>query len=419
MSEIAVEVNHVWKKFHRGELHDSLRDFVPALAKRLVGRGPRRDELADDDFWALQDVSFQVRRGEVLGIIGPNGAGKSTMLKILARILKPNRGRVRVAGRLRALIEIAAGFHGDLTGRENVYLNGAILGMKKREIDAKFDQIVEFSGIGEFLDTPVKRYSSGMYARLGFAVAAHLEPEILLVDEILSVGDREFQNRCLKRMETISGSGVAVVFVSHNLAAVQGFCTRGILLRNGAIAREGAIEEVLAEYVQSHTQDSSAVVDLRGHPARRRDSRPILESVSMRVGDAAPSNALQVGDPLTLELAGSTSSPLRQPVFGIGVDDMFGRRVFTVSTAHCAELLPELNGRFKICCRLDEIRLTPGRYVLSISAGAGTEHQLDNLDRVVELEVIASDYYKTGHVPRSGLGVVVQPSNWSLCDPTS
>ena len=167
MSDIAVEVDQVWKKFHRGEFHDSLRDFVPALARRLVGRGPKRSELAEGDFWALKDVNFQVRQGEVLGIVGCNGAGKSTLLKLLARILKPNRGGVRVNGRLGALIEVGAGFHPDLTGRENIYLNGSILGMKKQEIDRKFDRIVEFAGIGPALDTPVKRYSSGMHARAG------------------------------------------------------------------------------------------------------------------------------------------------------------------------------------------------------------------------------------------------------------
>ena len=211
MSDIAVEVDHVWKKFHKGEFHDSLRDFLPALAKRIVGRGPKRTELEEDDFWAIKDASFQVKKGEVLGIIGPNGAGKSTMLKVLSRILKPNRGRVQVNGRLRALIEIAAGFHPDLTGRENVYLNGTIMGMTRREIAKKFDEIVDFSGIEEFLDTPVKRYSSGMHARLGFAVAAHLNPEVLLVDEILSVGDRVFQAKCYKHMRNLTDTGVTVV----------------------------------------------------------------------------------------------------------------------------------------------------------------------------------------------------------------
>jgi lipopolysaccharide transport system ATP-binding protein len=193
MSDIAVEVSHLWKKFRRGEIHDSLRDLVPALARRVLGRGPKQRNLAEGEFWALKDVSFQLKRGEIVGIVGPNGSGKSTLLKIMSRIIRPNSGFVRVNGRLSALIEVAAGFHPDLTGRENVYLNGSILGMKTSEVKQKFDQIVEFSEIEPFIDTPVKRYSSGMYVRLAFSVAAHLEPDVLLVDEVLAVGDVRFQ----------------------------------------------------------------------------------------------------------------------------------------------------------------------------------------------------------------------------------
>ena len=193
----AVQVDHVWKKFRRGELHDSLRDLIPAVARRLLGRGPRSDALLEREFWALKDVSFEVQRGQSLGIIGPNGAGKSTMLKLLSRIIRPTRGDYHVHGRLSALIEVGAGFHQDLTGRENIYLNGTILGMSKKEIRAKEERIIDFAGIEEFIETPVKRYSSGMMARLGFAIAAHLEPDVLLVDEILSVGDAKFRHKCI------------------------------------------------------------------------------------------------------------------------------------------------------------------------------------------------------------------------------
>src|SRR6202045_1411143 len=198
MSEIALEFDGVWKKFKKGEIYDSLRDLIPALMKGLFSSDD--SELHKREFWALQDINFQVRRGEAFAIIGANGAGKSTALKLLSRILRPNRGHIIAHGRLSALIEVGAGFHPALTGRENVYLNGCILGMKRQEIARKFDEIVEFAGIAEFIDTPVKRYSSGMYARLGFAVAAHVDPDILVVDEVLSVGDIVFQNRCLEKM---------------------------------------------------------------------------------------------------------------------------------------------------------------------------------------------------------------------------
>ena len=249
MSEIALEFDGVWKKFKKGETHDSLRDLIPAVTRGLFSRN-HRDELREREFWALQDVSFQVQRGEAFGIIGANGAGKSTALKLLSRILRPDRGCIMAHGRLSALIEVGAGFHPDLTGRENVYLNGCILGMKRQEISRKFDEIVEFAGISDFIDTPVKRYSSGMYARLGFAVAAHVDPEILVVDEVLSVGDMQFQEKCFERMGRVVSGGTTVIFVSHNLQAVQMLCGRTLLLAGGRQVELGQTRSVLARYVE-------------------------------------------------------------------------------------------------------------------------------------------------------------------------
>jgi len=259
MSDIVLEFNHVWKKFKKGEKYDSLRDLIPAMAKRLF-TGNNRGELQEKEFWAVKDVSFQVERGEALGIIGPNGAGKSTILKLLSGIMRPNKGDIKVNGRLSALIEVGAGFHPDLTGRENIYLNGAILGMKKNEVDKKFDEIVDFSGVEEFIDTPVKRYSSGMYARLGFSVAAHVNPDILLVDEVLSVGDLEFQQKCINKMLSLKGQGIPVVFISHNLQSIQLLCNRAMLLKMGKIVKEGNAERVIVEYLSpgSGASDSSS-----------------------------------------------------------------------------------------------------------------------------------------------------------------
>lgn len=248
MHDIALEFNHIWKKFKRGEKYDSLRDLIPAIAKRVFS-GNHTGELQEKEFWALKDVSFQVKRGEALGIIGPNGAGKSTILKLLSGILRPNKGEIKVNGRLSALIEVSAGFHPDLTGRENVYLNGSILGMTRSQINRKLDEILEFSGVSEFIDTPVKRYSSGMYARLGFSVAAHVNPDILLVDEVLSVGDLEFQEKCIDKMLSLRNEGIPIVFVSHNLHSVQLLCNRAFLLKNGQIFKEGNVGAVLNEYL--------------------------------------------------------------------------------------------------------------------------------------------------------------------------
>lgn len=248
MSDVALRMEHVYKMFRKGETFNSLRDLVPALTGRMF----RQAELSEKDkreFWALRDVSFEVERGEAFGIIGDNGAGKSTILKILSQIMKPTKGNMVVNGRLSALIEVSAGFHPDLTGRENIFLCGTIFGMTKREIESKLDQIIAFSGIEEFIDTPVKRYSSGMYARLGFSVAAHVNPDVLVVDEVLSVGDYMFQQRCMDRMREVIRDGTTLLFVSHNLKAVTELCQRAMLLVHGKAVEIGPTEAVVRHYL--------------------------------------------------------------------------------------------------------------------------------------------------------------------------
>lgn len=262
---IAMRMAHVYKKFRRGEQHDSLRDLIPALARRAV-RGPSTPpSLESDEFWALQDISFEIGKGESVAIIGHNGAGKSTMLKHLSGLMKPTRGTIHVNGRLSALIEVGAGFHTDLTGRENVYLNGVILGMSRAEIRSKFDEIVEFSGLKDFIDTPVKRYSSGMFARLGFSVAAHLEPDILIIDEVLSVGDFMFQAKGVEKMKSVLKNGSTVIFVSHNLKSVADLCKRSLLMSKGRILEDGPTSQVLRSYLKqaTATQADDRDVDVR------------------------------------------------------------------------------------------------------------------------------------------------------------
>ena len=250
MASPGVTFEHVWKRFRRTERHTSLRDLIPALVSRAV-RG--QHELKRDEFWALKDVTLEARRGEALGIIGPNGAGKSTVLKLLTKILRATEGRCELRGRVGALIEVSAGFHPDLTGRENIYLQGAIMGMKRAEIDRKFDAIVDFSGIPEFLETPVRRYSSGMNARLGFAIAAHVEPEVLIVDEVLSVGDFAFQQRAYERLQEMVNEDVTTVIVSHQLERIASLCQRAVLLKQGEVAHAGPASETIAAYVSGAT----------------------------------------------------------------------------------------------------------------------------------------------------------------------
>jgi lipopolysaccharide transport system ATP-binding protein len=256
-SDIALRVENVSKTFVRGERHDSLRDLLPALMGKF--KGGKASRSADKEFWALRDVSFELERGDAFGIVGANGAGKSTILKLITGIMKPTKGQIRLNGRLSALIEVGAGFHPDLTGRENIYLNGTILGMKRAEIDRKFDAIVDFSGLADFIDTPVKRYSTGMYARLGFSVAGHVDPDILIVDEVLSVGDVVFQNRCIEKMNSIIRGGATVIFVSHNLRAIAELCPSSILLERGQVIARGPSQEVLRQYLESCSRQGGAV----------------------------------------------------------------------------------------------------------------------------------------------------------------
>jgi ABC-type polysaccharide/polyol phosphate transport system ATPase subunit len=261
MANRILEVQQISKKFRRGELYNTLRDLVPALSGKLF-RNRSNAELERRDFWALRDVSFSVDRGEAFGIIGGNGAGKSTILKLLTGIMRPTKGSIRVTGRISALIEVSAGFHQDLTGRENIYLNGAILGMTREEIRRRFDAIVDFSGLEEFVDTPVKRYSSGMFARLGFSVAAHVDPDVLLVDEVLSVGDYLFQRKCLERMHSVIRNGATVVFVSHNLREVANLCQRSLLLERGSVQTIGPTEEVIHTYYKRSQEQRP--IDING-----------------------------------------------------------------------------------------------------------------------------------------------------------
>ncbi len=285
MADVALRMERVYKKFRKGEVYNSLRDLLPALTGKMF----RQRELNESDtreFWALQDISFEVKRGEAFGIIGRNGAGKSTALKILSRIMKPTSGRMVVDGRLSALIEVTAGFHQDLTGRENIFLNGTILGMSKREIESKIDQIIAFSGIEEFIDTPVKRYSSGMFARLGFSVASHVDPEVLIVDEVLSVGDYAFQQKCVARMKEVLRGGATVLIVSHNLKTIADFCHRCLLLERGRILMIGSPNNVIQSYMKNpriSSHDDSKVIEISRMRIRNRHG----DSVRFESGEKA------------------------------------------------------------------------------------------------------------------------------------
>ena len=352
MTDAALRLDGVYKKFRKGELYDSLRDLIPALAARML-RGPSREALAPREFWALQDITFSVPRGEAFGIIGSNGAGKSTILKVLSGIMRPTRGTLHVEGRLSALIEVSAGFHPDLTGRENIYLNGTILGMTRAEIKRRFDAIVAFSELEEFLDTPVKRYSSGMFARLGFAVAAHVEPDILIVDEVLSVGDYLFQQKCFQRMNEVMSGGATVVFVSHNLRAVSLLCERSLLLERGRVVTMGPSHEVIKAYLT------------RGHGARATEDRDIsITEVSL--GPERTRVEFQADEVLEITIAAAARTPHEDISVVVQIVDDHQYPVFDTCTQRlgAGPLALEAGETLRCTFRM-QLRLAEGTYHVS------------------------------------------------------
>ena len=354
MSQPSVVFDHVWKKFRRGERHNVMRDAIVGWLKQ-PRRRRNREGLGQDEFWALQDVSFEVHPGQALGIIGPNGAGKSTTLKLLTRILKPTKGRGWTRGRVGALIEVSSGFHPDLTGRENLYFQGAILGMTREEVSRKMEAIVDFAGIGEFIDTPVKRYSSGMNARLGFAVAAHVEPDVLIIDEVLAVGDAAFQQKCYQRLEEFRRGGAAIVFVSHNMQVVVSLCDRALLLRRGRPPLWSNVGEVADLYASIGENAVDSRVSVRSFKlSRRGEDSPIG-------GVVAPTT------PLTLDLRIAVHVNLPRARVGFEVTRNDGLIVFhgtpMADGAPAMELQPEQELSIRIHFTANVLR---GTYRISV-----------------------------------------------------
>jgi ABC-type polysaccharide/polyol phosphate transport system ATPase subunit len=354
-TDIVLRVEDVSKRFVRGEMHDSLRDFIPSLFAKIAGRS-RVSSAAKNEFWALRDVSFELNRGEAFGIIGANGAGKSTILKLITGIMAPTTGTIDVNGRLSALIEVGAGFHPDLTGRENIYLNGTILGMTRAEIDRKFDAIVEFSGLKDFIDTPVKRYSTGMYARLGFSVAAHVDPDILIVDEVLSVGDIVFQNRCLEKMNSIINGGATVIFVSHNLRAIAELCPRSILLEHGKIVSAGPSQDVLRVYLEN----SSA-------QGRQAPSKSLLVSGVKVRGSRSEAVSFESGEKIWVDVEAECTGNSEPFSVVIYVNDDQQYVVFHTSSEYlgCAPISLKAGERFS-CTFEMTLNLGGGTYYLGV-----------------------------------------------------
>ncbi len=427
MGNTAIRVDNLGKMYRIGALQDTKATLSETISKTISAPFRRVSDILHGQaygaaglteiIWALQDVSFSVRHGEVVGIAGANGAGKSTLLKLLSRVTKPTTGSMDIYGRIGALLEVGTGFHPELTGRENIYLNGAILGMGRTEIARKFDEIVEFAGIPKFIDTPVKYYSSGMKLRLGFAVAAHLEPDILVVDEVLAVGDAEFQRKCLGKMSDVAGEGRTVLFVSHNMVAVKQLCTRGILLQSGTLIKDGPVDEVVNYYLSLRNEEVAAV-NIADRTDREGGETFRFTGVTMTNQFNEPVQSIPAGDPaqFLIDYIVPSGKPVEEVSVVIGIDDLYNQRLFTLGTRFTRSDFRELPPQGRLRCWVDTIPLLRGEY--KVYLWAGVNNQLaDRINDTLRFTVDPFDVFDSGYFPdRAKHGIFFVPHSWELAD---
>ena len=392
MSSPIIEVNSLSKSYRLGQigsttLKEELQQFWRKFKKQNKEQlNDNNDHTSNDLFWALKEISFSLEPGNVLGIIGKNGAGKSTLLKILSRITDPTSGNAILRGRVSSLLEVGTGFHPELTGRENIFLNGAFLGMSKQEINSKFDEIVYFSGVEKFIDTPVKRYSSGMYVRLAFAVAAHLEPEILIVDEVLAVGDQEFQKKCIGKMQSISNTeGRTILFVSHYMAAIRRLCDKCIVLHDGIASAVMGVEKAIESYTQ-RVSESELNLDLRNFPRSGHSDGKSCRIERIRVQN---SNGLLYGKAVEFIITLKTFKTIKDGMVGLGFNALEGNRVLTLDSDSGNPPFTLTPGLYEITLKLDQLPLHPGFYTCSASIATGA-HFYDTILDFANWEVKTS-----------------------------
>ncbi len=411
MTDIAIRIENLSKQYRIGgpqarykTIRESLTKAVGAPFLRLssVVRG-QSSVVSNETIWALKDVSFEVRRGEVVGIIGPNGAGKTTLLKVLTRITEPTAGRAELRGRVGSLLEVGTGFHPELTGRENVYLNGAILGMRKGEVERKFDEIVDFSGVEKFIDTPAKHYSSGMRVRLAFSVAAHLDLEILLVDEVLAVGDAAFQKKCLGKMGDVAGEGRTVLFVSHNMETIVGLCSRAIWLDSGRKSAEGPASQVTRDYLASLKEYWKQLPSLAERTDRDGAGRLRFTGFHLQDERGHPIDCVRSGE--TVEFVLSYVTPgewISNVSVQINFRDAYRRILVAFWSPLTGDDFERLPPKGRLVCRVPHFPLMPGTYTVDLGAAVSSHVQSDYGDVVFSaaaVEVVAGDFYRTGRLP--------------------
>jgi lipopolysaccharide transport system ATP-binding protein len=423
MNDFVICAERLGKKYSIGhkierESYTALRDIMARSVKGLARSAMdmvRSRQLVDgtevEEFWALKDISFEIKRGEVVGIIGRNGAGKSTLLKILSRITEPSEGRVQIRGRVASLLEVGTGFHPELTGRENIYLNGAILGMTRAEIHRKFNEIVAFAELQKFLDTPVKRYSSGMYVRLAFAVAAHLEPEILVVDEVLAVGDAEFQRKCLGKMSEVAGHGRTVLFVSHNMSSLVRICERGILLNNGGLALSDDIANVVSNYARQQAPNSGLPPGTLFESTRVKNTNmPIIVKAILADQYGDHKQVVRPYDRFRIRLLVRSPTPISQGSVIIEFRTMDGFAVAKIESSPADQLLAH-EGEYWVDCSVDSLTLREGNYMMSFGTAIYGVRRLDWHPDVATLVVIPSSDKTLGEGP-APMGVVLLKGTW-------
>jgi len=419
-----VKVHNLSKRYVIGrprEEYSTLRDSIasactaPFRALRARFNGTTHDPPSGVAVWALRDISFEVMPGEVMGVVGRNGAGKSTLLKILSRITDPTVGEAELYGRIGSLLEVGTGFHQELTGRENIFLNGAILGMKRAEIKRKFDEIVAFAGVDQFIDTPIKRYSSGMYVRLAFAVAAYLETEILLVDEVLAVGDAAFQKRCIGKIGDAAREGRTVLFVSHNMSTVESLCHSCLHIADGQLTAQGPPGEIIGRYMVFGAEAGVGVRNLRVHPGRRRDSEAIMSSIALYSAGPEPVSTLRMGAPLSIQISYTSERALR-PVLGVGIKTVYGAPIFNVSDRVAQQLAScPAATRGTVICQIPEVALLPGTYLVDLWLGDAAS-DYDVISDAISFEVLPADLLRTGRLPSPMFGPVFCRANWRLTE---
>jgi lipopolysaccharide transport system ATP-binding protein len=423
MAVPAITVESVSKRYVLGETRSTTMvermSSVARAPSRLLSRGGAGKERAEpEEFWALRDVSLEVATGSVVGLIGANGAGKSTLLKLLARVTPPSEGRIVLNGRVGSLLEVGTGFHPELTGRENTYLSGAILGMRRREVAWKFDSIVGFAGVEDFVDTPVKRYSSGMYVRLAFAVAAFLEPEILLVDEVLAVGDAEFQRRCLGRMREVVDKGRTIVFVSHNLSAVQRLCEQSVWLEHGRVAAAGPTADVVGSYLhQAGARQDGGRAVLGPNVTRIGTGTVKLTRASLLGAESKPVERVALGEPLAVEMMFDAGEPIDDAVVELGITSADGVRVATAQSIDADGSLIEIEpGTTTVRAELD-LTLMPGEFHLDIAIHRLAGLTLDLVERVISFTALNTAHDGSHPYPWNVVRGAVRPaSRWATSD---